>query len=139
MRTGQVARQSGVNTQTLRYYERRGLLQVPPRRPSGYREYAPDAVGIIRFVKRAQELGFSLTEVESLLNLAAGGPANCDRARGLATEKLAELKGKIASLRGDAGLATETGRDLREAATPKGMPARAPSRWMPPVRPTTAR
>jgi DNA-binding transcriptional MerR regulator len=98
VRTGQVARQSGVNIQTLRYYERRGLLQVPPRRPSGYREYAPDAVGIIRFVKRAQELGFSLTEVESLLNLAAGGPANCDPARGLATEKLAELEGKIASL-----------------------------------------
>jgi MerR family transcriptional regulator, mercuric resistance operon regulatory protein len=99
VRTGQLARQSGVNVQTLRYYERRGLLQTPPRLPSGYREYAPDAVGVVRFVKRAQELGFSLDEVESLLNLAGGGPANCDKARGLASEKLAELEGKIVSLR----------------------------------------
>jgi DNA-binding transcriptional MerR regulator len=87
-----------VNVQTLRYFERRGLLQAPPRRPSGYREYTSDAIGVVRFVKRAQELGFSLDEVESLLDLAAGGPPNCDKARGLATEKLAELEGKIASL-----------------------------------------
>jgi MerR family mercuric resistance operon transcriptional regulator len=99
VRTGQVARQSGVNIQTLRYYERRGLLQAPPRRPSGYREYTSQAVGVVRFVKRAQELGFSLDEVESLLDLAAGGPPNCDEARGLATQRLAELDGKIASLR----------------------------------------
>ena len=85
MRTGQVARQSGVNIQTLRYYERRGLLQAPPRRPSGYREYTSQAVEVVRFVKRAQELGFNLDEVESLLDLAAGGPASCDKARGLAT------------------------------------------------------
>jgi DNA-binding transcriptional MerR regulator len=88
-----------VNIQTLRYYERRGLLQAPPRQPSGYREYTTHAVGVVRFVKRAQELGFSLDEVESLLDLAAGGPASCDKARGLATEKLAELDGKIVSLR----------------------------------------
>ncbi len=99
MRTGQVARQSGVNIQTLRYYERRGLLQAPPRRPSGYREYGADAVGIIRFVKRAQELGFSLDEVELLLELAAGGPPNCNRARALATQRLADLEMKISSLR----------------------------------------
>jgi len=99
MRTGQVARQSGVNIQTLRYYERRGLLQAPPRRPSGYREYTSQAVEVVRFVKRAQELGFNLDEVESLLDLAAGGPASCDKARGLATQKLAELDRKITSLR----------------------------------------
>ncbi|MGH7685399.1 MAG: MerR family transcriptional regulator, partial [Candidatus Dormibacteria bacterium] len=62
MRTSQVARQSGVNIQTLRYYERRGLLQQPPRRPSGYRDYTLEAVRVVRFVKRAQELGFSLDE-----------------------------------------------------------------------------
>jgi len=99
VRTGQVARQSGVNVQTLRYYERRGLLQPPARRPSGYREYTSHAVEIVRFVKRAQELGFNLDEVESLLDLAAGGPASCDNARGLATQKIAELDAKIASLR----------------------------------------
>ena len=99
MKTGQVAAQSGVNIQTLRYYERRGLLEAPPRRPSGYREYASDAVRVIRFVKRAQDLGFSLDEVESLLELAAGGPQNCDKARALAAEKLAEIEGKISRLR----------------------------------------
>jgi DNA-binding transcriptional MerR regulator len=88
-----------VNIQTLRYYERRGLLQVPSRRPSGYREYTVDAVGVIRFVRRAQELGFSLDEVESLLDLAAGGPLNCDKARLLATQKVAELGRKVTSLR----------------------------------------
>ncbi len=99
MKTGQVAQLSGVNIQTLRYYERRGLLEPPQRRPSGYREYTSEAVDLVRFVKRAQELGFSLDEVETLLLLAAGGPSNCDQARGLAAQKVAELEGKIASLR----------------------------------------
>jgi Hg(II)-responsive transcriptional regulator len=98
MKTGQVAEQAGVNIQTLRYYERRGLLHAPARRESGYREYTPQAVEIVLFVKRAQELGFSLDEVASLLDLAAGGPANCARARDLATQKLAELDAKVASL-----------------------------------------
>jgi DNA-binding transcriptional MerR regulator len=62
MRTGQTANEAGVNVQTLRYYERRGILQPPPRRVSGYREYPSDAVRIVRFVKRAQELGFTLTD-----------------------------------------------------------------------------
>jgi Hg(II)-responsive transcriptional regulator len=99
MRSGQVARQSGVNIETLRYYERRGLLDVPPRRPSGYREYSEEAVRVIRFVKRAQELGFSLYEVETLLELAAGGPANCDAARTVATRKVEELDAKMRSIR----------------------------------------
>ena len=99
MITGQVARQSGVNTQTLRYYERRGRLPVPPRRPSGYRDYTSHAVAVVRFVKRAQEVGFSLDEVEALLELAAGGPPNCDKARDLVSQKLAEMDGKISRLR----------------------------------------
>lgn len=99
MRSGEVAQQAGVNPQTLRYYERRGLLKEPPRRPSGYRYYARDAVDRLRFVKRAQQLGFTLSEVEALLHLASGGPASCDQARTMATEKIVELDTKIASLR----------------------------------------
>lgn len=99
MRTAQVARRSGVNVQTLRYYERRGILRAPSRLPSGYREYAEDTVSVIRFVKRAQELGFSLDEVETLLELADGGPRSCDAARALATQKLDELDVKMRSLR----------------------------------------
>ncbi len=70
----QAARQAGVNVQTLRYYERRGLLPKPARRESGYREYTPEAVLIVRFVKRAQDLGFSLDEVEQLVKLRGVAP-----------------------------------------------------------------
>jgi Hg(II)-responsive transcriptional regulator len=99
MRTAQVAQQAGVNTQTLRYYERRGLLPDPGRTHAGYRTYGPDAVRVVRFVKRAKELGFTLAEIETLLDLADGGPASCETTRRLATEKITELDGKIASLR----------------------------------------
>lgn len=98
MRTGEVADKAGVNTQTLRYYERRGLLDAPPRTPGGYREYPSSAVSLLRFVKRAQQLGFSLGEIDELLNLADGGPDNCDIARALAETHLVELDRKIADL-----------------------------------------
>lgn len=98
MRTTQVARRAGVNAQTLRYYERRGLLPDPPRTASGYRSYGPEAVRIVRFVKRAQELGFTLAEIDTLLHLADGGPESCDTARQLAQHKIAGLDAKIASL-----------------------------------------
>jgi Hg(II)-responsive transcriptional regulator len=98
MRTAQVARRAGVNAQTLRYYERRGLLPDPGRTSGGYRTYTPEAVRVVRFIKRAQELGFTLNEIEVLLNLADGGPDHCDTAQNLAEAKVAELDGKIASL-----------------------------------------
>ena len=66
---GSLAKQAGVNLETLRFYERRGLLPEPPRTKSGYRMYPSEAVKRLRFIKRAQELGFSLDEVEELLAL----------------------------------------------------------------------
>jgi Hg(II)-responsive transcriptional regulator len=69
MRIGEVASRAGVNIQTLRYYERRGLIPEPRRRASGYREFGPDTVRLVRFVKHAQELGFTLREVEELIAL----------------------------------------------------------------------
>jgi Hg(II)-responsive transcriptional regulator len=98
MRSGQVARQAGVNVETLRYYERRGLLPSPPREGSGYRAYGSDAVRIVRFVKRAQELGFSLDDVEALLELAGGGPDGCEAVQRLTGERIAELDRRIADL-----------------------------------------
>jgi Predicted transcriptional regulators len=71
MRTQEVAKRAGVNTQTLRYYERRGMLPDTPRSPAGYRDCPASAVQVLRFVKRSQELGFTLSEVEELLGLAA--------------------------------------------------------------------
>ncbi|MFF0637563.1 MerR family transcriptional regulator [Nocardia sp. NPDC004151] len=98
MRSGELAALAGVNAQTLRYYERRGLLTPPPRSPSGYRSYPDDAVTTVRFVKRAQDLGFSLDEIEELLHLAAGGPDDCDSARTLAPERVTQLADRIADL-----------------------------------------
>ncbi|MGH3968097.1 MAG: MerR family transcriptional regulator [Mycobacterium sp.] len=111
----QVAKQAGVNAQTLRYYERRGLLPEPPRTVSGYRSYGPEAVRLVRFVKRAQELGFSLAEIDALLDLADGGPASCDAARQLAEHKVAGLDAKIASLQ---AMRASLGRLIATCASP---------------------
>jgi Hg(II)-responsive transcriptional regulator len=98
MRIGEVASRAGVNIDTLRYYERRGLLEPPARRPSGYRLYGEDSVRIVRFIKRAQELGFTLADVEDLLRLASGGPDSCREVRALASAKIAEMEQRIATL-----------------------------------------
>ncbi len=100
MRTGELAARAGINAQTLRYYERRGLLARPARSPpAGYRSYPDEAVAVVRFVKRSQELGFTLDEVAELLRLADGGPPDdCDTARALAESRVAELERRIADL-----------------------------------------
>ncbi len=98
LRIGEVAAQAGVNIQTLRFYERRGLLRKPSRRPSGYREYPPDTVRLVRFIKRAQELGFTLAEVGELLWLREDQNANCSDVRATAKAKIENIDQKIQSL-----------------------------------------
>ncbi|HJT95663.1 MAG TPA: heavy metal-responsive transcriptional regulator [Mycobacterium sp.] len=98
MQTGEVAARAGVNIQTLRYYERRGLLGRPPRTASGYRRYSEDAVRIVRFVKRAQELGFTLDEAEQLLRLRRVSPARQSSVRSLAAAKVADIESKMRQL-----------------------------------------
>jgi Hg(II)-responsive transcriptional regulator len=93
-----LAARAAVNPETLRYYERRGLLAMPQRSPSGYRSYPEEAVRRIRFIRRAQDVGFSLAEVATLLELAEGGPDRCDRVRTLAEEKIIDLRRRIADL-----------------------------------------
>ncbi|KZS69415.1 MAG: MerR family transcriptional regulator [Mycobacterium pseudokansasii] len=100
MRTSEVATQAQVNVQTLRYYERRGLLPEPRRTRSGYRAYTPEAVRVVRFVKRAQQLGFTLDDIEDLLRLAKGGPDSCDEARAMARSRIGELQQRIEQLEG---------------------------------------
>ena len=100
MRSSEVAAQAQVNPQTLRYYERRGLLPVPERTASGYRTYSDDAVQLVRFVKRAQQLGFTLDDIEELLHLAGGGPAPCEAAKAMARTRIAELQRRIDELAG---------------------------------------
>ena len=98
MRIGTAAAQANVNVQTLRYYERRGLLPRPPRRRSGYREFADDAVRIVRFIKRAQDLGFTLDEVEELLRLRNDTRRDRARIRAVAEKRLRQVERKITEL-----------------------------------------
>ena len=100
VRTSEVAAQAQVNTQTLRYYERRGLLPAPERTQSGYRAYSADSVRVVRFVKRAQQLGFTLTDIEELLHLAGGGPASCEDSKTMARARIADLQQRITQLVG---------------------------------------
>jgi Cu(I)-responsive transcriptional regulator len=94
----QTAREAGVNAQTLRYYERRGLLPKPPRRGSGYREYPADAVRMVRFIKRAQDLGFSLDEIEQLIRLRGIQRGERRRVRAIAERKIEDIDRRIGHL-----------------------------------------
>jgi Hg(II)-responsive transcriptional regulator len=97
--TGDVAREAGVNIQTLRYYERRGLLRAPQRSEGGHRQYPAESVRLVRFIKRAQDLGFTLKEVEELLVLRSARGRECSRVQRLTLAKLKDVDEKIAQLR----------------------------------------
>lgn len=97
--TGKLAKQGAVNLETIRYYERRGLLQRPPRTPSGYRAFPSDAVRQVRFIKRAQELGFSLKEIKDLLSLRIDSRTTCARVLARTEAKIADIEKKIRTLR----------------------------------------
>jgi MerR family transcriptional regulator, mercuric resistance operon regulatory protein len=93
---GHIARRAGVHIETVRYYQRRGLVSIPPKRARGFRYYAPETASRVRFIKRAQALGMSLKEVQRLLKLDAKGA--CQENRSLAVAKLALVEQKIADL-----------------------------------------
>jgi Hg(II)-responsive transcriptional regulator len=95
---GELAHRGHVNAETIRYYERRGLLLRPPRTPAGYRTFDPEAVRRIRFIKQAQRLGFSLEEVKELLALRVDPRRSCGDVRRRAETKLPDIEEKIRSL-----------------------------------------
>jgi len=95
---GQLAKQAQVNVETIRYYERRGLLPEPPRRWSGYREYSQADVAHLRFIKRAKELGFSLSEISELLSLRVDPDTTCDDVQQRTEIKIADIEAKIQTL-----------------------------------------
>lgn len=92
---GRLARVAGVNVETVRYYQRVGLIHEPPRPPEGYRRYSPDTVDRIRFIKRAQKLGFSLGDISELLEL---GDGRCADVRARAEQKNAQIEAQIRDL-----------------------------------------
>lgn len=97
---GELSRQTGCNSETIRYYERIGMLPPPPRSASRYRLYGENDVRRLNFVRRARELGFSLDDVRVLLALSANrGGGTCEEVRELAGEHLADVRAKIADLR----------------------------------------
>ena len=99
MRIGDLAQRAGVTAKTIRYYESIGLLPEPDRTPSDYRDYQPDAVERLRFVKDAQASGLSLTEIQSLVELKSAGEATCEHTVAMLRRHLVEIDAQIAQLR----------------------------------------
>ena len=95
---GEVARRAGVGVETVRFYERQGLLEEPERRASGYRQYDDEAVAVLRFIRRAKELGFTLKEIKSLLALRLDASATKAEVREQAKAKVADIEARIADL-----------------------------------------
>src|SRR3989304_2806865 len=98
LKVGEVARRAAVNLQTIHYYERTGLLPRPARTASNYRVYPDDAVRRGRFIKRAQELGFTLKEIKELLHLRAAPRSCCSDVRRQAEAKLVDIEEKVRTL-----------------------------------------
>lgn len=98
MRIGEVAAETSVGVQTLRYYERRGLLPPAERQRSGQRTYGPDAVRRVRFIRRAQDLGFTLEEIDGLLELWPASEKSCHEVETRAAATLRRIDGKIRDL-----------------------------------------
>lgn len=99
MKIGEVAAMAGVPTPTVRYYERRGLVQEAARTAAGYREYGPETVRRLRFIKHAQELGFSLEDVQQLLDLRPDDPAACARVAATTRQKIRTVRQRLEELR----------------------------------------
>lgn len=95
---GELAKNADVNIETIRYYERLGLILEPPRTESGYRIFPPEVIQRIKFIKRSQSLGFSLSEIHKLLTLTDSDSFSCLEVRQFASQKLKEIELKILDL-----------------------------------------
>lgn len=125
MRAGSLAREAGVSTDTLRHYERKGVLPKPRRSPNGYREYPPEALARVLLVRRALAFGFTLDELARVLRARDRGGSPCREVRALAASKLAGVETRLrelAALR-DELRATLDVWDARLSKTGKGVRA----------------
>ncbi len=96
---GQVAQRVGVGIETIRFYERKGLIDEPPRKASGYRQYDEDHISRLGFIQQAKQLGFSLKEIGELLSLKAKSGTTSREIKQMAETKLADIEGKLKMLR----------------------------------------
>jgi MerR family mercuric resistance operon transcriptional regulator len=99
MLIGELSRLTGVNIETIRYYEKIKMLQAPPRTEGGHRIYGPIETRMLAFIRRARELGFSLDEIRALLDLGGPGTASCADVRKVATRHLDDIRAKIGDLK----------------------------------------
>lgn len=95
---GELARQAGVSTDTLRHYEAKGVIKRPPRRANGYRSYPLETLQRVRLIRRSLAIGFSLDELTEILRIRDGGGAPCRRVRELATKKLDIIEQRLRDL-----------------------------------------
>ena len=126
MRIGEAAVRAGVSRDTLRYYERTGLLPAPPRGPSGYREYSETVVGRVAFIRSALQFGFSVKQLAGFLRSREAGRPPCREVRAAAERLAAQLDRHIAELTAVRAAMTTTLQewDARLLAAPEGAPAR---------------
>lgn len=115
MTRGELANRAGVNAETIRYYEQRGVLPEASRTASGYRIYCEEDVARLQFVQRSQDLGFTLSEIAELLDLRDDGEAPAEDVRTRAHEKLAEVNGKIRDLERIRDILSDLVSECREA------------------------
>lgn len=99
MQIGEIAKLSGVGIETIRFYEREGLLPEPERRPSGYRVYDGSCIERLEYIRRAKELGFALGEIRDLLELSYVAGSNCGHIRQRAEAKIADIESRVRSLK----------------------------------------
>lgn len=95
---GIIAKQAGVGIETIRFYERKGLIDNPPRRLSGYRQYPEETIDRLRFIRKAKELGFTLNEISELLELSTDASAKCSDVKDRAKAKIQDIGQKIQAL-----------------------------------------
>jgi DNA-binding transcriptional MerR regulator len=126
MRSGELAHLAGVSTDTLRHYERLGLLAKPPRTGGNYRDYPTDSFQRVRLIRRALSVGFSLPDLMTILQIRDGGQAPCRRVQAMAESKLQQIKQQIEDLIEMREQFEELIKDWRRrlARTRRGQPAR---------------
>ncbi len=100
---GEIAKRAGIGLETVRFYERKGLIEEPPRTDSGYRQYPEDVVARLRFISRAKDLGFSLKEIAELFSLRVDPDTTCADIKRRAEAKITTIEEKIRDMQGIQG------------------------------------
>jgi len=118
MKIGALAKRAGVTTDTVRYYEKEGLLSPPPRTPGGYRDYEESVLDDLLFIRKAQALGLRLGEVREVMEIAAGGQPPCDHVRATVRSRLSEVERRIGEMKALRGSLREVLRRLERVDAP---------------------